>query len=557
MILSNGDNAGSIIDSMYYDHAGRLIKRLVGWLDELVVNTVTGAGLVSETHIDYNASGKKIRTRNMIHVKTSGCWKFCPWIEVWSADIYVYDNAGVLLERHYSDTSSFEPNDSHLQFHYGPLGLMRTTFHPTSSTTDSPIYYHYDYKGTLRSKSTSGASPIGGRMYYLPYGEFFSVIAADTRMYYQGGESDQTTFIHMGARYYDATLGRFLSPDPLDASPSTYSYALNNPIMYTDPGGLASGIPAGGSEIFAMPPRHNGYITMGGSPTALNRGKRLHKTKSMIGAETVFQEYLQLRMEDAKKAALRAANSAVRAQLDADKIDPRNPPAEMWTYRYDGQSYGNGDIIEDYVSKTVTVDKFGITTTTTHTRDVSMSNGNMVQMSVPTTKTALSTTVQFQAGTGTNMSKAERNRIEHEVFMDLRKQGITLYSSWNNQGDGGGAIPGGKNGRKIAFVMESDSEVKDLTKSGILKSGDRGYTKRGSKRGNVLIERIRNDKKFPTLGLFINESVYISNIVRHEWGHTMGIHGESGSTMYPTTQIGKYNMWYKTQYFNQKELDSF
>jgi len=47
----------------------------------------------------------------------------------------------------------------------------------------------------------------------------------------------------MNARLYDASLGRFLSPDPLVQSPANaqnynrYSYALNNPLVYTDPSG--------------------------------------------------------------------------------------------------------------------------------------------------------------------------------------------------------------------------------------------------------------------------------------------------------------------------------
>ena len=45
-------------------------------------------------------------------------------------------------------------------------------------------------------------------------------------------------FTHMGARYYDPKLGRFLSPDPLETSESPYIFALDNPIMYTDPSGL-------------------------------------------------------------------------------------------------------------------------------------------------------------------------------------------------------------------------------------------------------------------------------------------------------------------------------
>ena len=45
------------------------------------------------------------------------------------------------------------------------------------------------------------------------------------------------------ARYYDPTLGRFISPDTIVTSPANpqslnrYAYVLNNPLRYTDPTG--------------------------------------------------------------------------------------------------------------------------------------------------------------------------------------------------------------------------------------------------------------------------------------------------------------------------------
>jgi RHS repeat-associated protein len=49
--------------------------------------------------------------------------------------------------------------------------------------------------------------------------------------------------INMNARLYDPVLGRFLSPDPFVQDPllgqnfNRYTYALNNPLRYTDPNG--------------------------------------------------------------------------------------------------------------------------------------------------------------------------------------------------------------------------------------------------------------------------------------------------------------------------------
>lgn len=46
----------------------------------------------------------------------------------------------------------------------------------------------------------------------------------------------------LDARIYDPSIGRFLSADPLMEmfpNQSPYSYALNNPLSFKDPSGLA------------------------------------------------------------------------------------------------------------------------------------------------------------------------------------------------------------------------------------------------------------------------------------------------------------------------------
>jgi RHS repeat-associated protein len=67
------------------------------------------------------------------------------------------------------------------------------------------------------------------------------------RQKFTGYERDiETGLDYAQARYYGSIMGRFTSPDPLLSSgepenPQTwnrYSYALNNPLLYTDPFGL-------------------------------------------------------------------------------------------------------------------------------------------------------------------------------------------------------------------------------------------------------------------------------------------------------------------------------
>jgi len=61
---------------------------------------------------------------------------------------------------------------------------------------------------------------------------------------FTGQRLDGTDLYYYGARYYDPTIGRFISPDSIvqnPANPQTlnrYSYCLNNPLKYVDPSGL-------------------------------------------------------------------------------------------------------------------------------------------------------------------------------------------------------------------------------------------------------------------------------------------------------------------------------
>jgi RHS repeat-associated protein len=60
---------------------------------------------------------------------------------------------------------------------------------------------------------------------------------------FTGQRLDQDGLYYYGARYYDATIGRFISADSIVPNPANpqslnrYSYCYNNPLKYTDPTG--------------------------------------------------------------------------------------------------------------------------------------------------------------------------------------------------------------------------------------------------------------------------------------------------------------------------------
>lgn len=60
---------------------------------------------------------------------------------------------------------------------------------------------------------------------------------------FTGQRLDSTGLYYYGARYYDPSIGRVISPDTIVPNPANpqslnrYSYCLNNPLKYIDPSG--------------------------------------------------------------------------------------------------------------------------------------------------------------------------------------------------------------------------------------------------------------------------------------------------------------------------------
>jgi RHS repeat-associated protein len=78
---------------------------------------------------------------------------------------------------------------------------------------------------------------------YLPFGVCRNSPDLPTDKLFTGQRLDGTGLYYYNARYYDPTIGRFISPDTVIAdiyNPqclNAYSYCLNNPLKYTDPTG--------------------------------------------------------------------------------------------------------------------------------------------------------------------------------------------------------------------------------------------------------------------------------------------------------------------------------
>ncbi len=176
---------------------------------------------------------------------------------------------------------------------------------------DLSIYYiHPDYLGSLQVISDEYGNKIE-QMSFDPWGRrrnpadgTFTNLPTTflfTRGFTGHEHYDKFGLINMNARLYDPFLGRFLSPDPQVQAPgygqnyNRYTYALNNPLKYTDPDGefvhLILGAIIGGYINLAMNAHKVdnfwqalGYFGIGAAAGALSAGVSIGVSAAIAGA---------------------------------------------------------------------------------------------------------------------------------------------------------------------------------------------------------------------------------------------------------------------------------
>ncbi|MEU5823274.1 RHS repeat-associated core domain-containing protein [Streptomyces sp. NPDC047803] len=224
--VSGGSDDGRT-STFEYDETGNTTKRTIGtttqnltWDAEGHLATLTEAGRT--TNYLYDADGNRLITRNAdgssILTLPNG------------DQLDVAANGTKTATRYYT--------------HNGETVAIRTG--------SGISYLISDHQGTAMTAIAAGTLAITRRK-QLPFGQLRSQQSTAFGNHgFVGGTNDPTGLVHLGAREYDPTLGRFLSVDPVidtddPAQMNAYSYAHNNPLTKSDPDGLRPDGPAGGA----------------------------------------------------------------------------------------------------------------------------------------------------------------------------------------------------------------------------------------------------------------------------------------------------------------------
>ncbi|WP_428993089.1 RHS repeat-associated core domain-containing protein [Luteibacter rhizovicinus] len=120
-------------------------------------------------------------------------------------------------------------------------------------------YYFSDPQGNILVE-TDGQGVITAVQDYRPYGQIALGPAHDGPGYTGHVTDSDTALVYMQARYYDPSIGRFLSVDPLGPDSANlpsfnrYMYVAGNPIANIDPDGRDILVIAGGHRAGSLSP---------------------------------------------------------------------------------------------------------------------------------------------------------------------------------------------------------------------------------------------------------------------------------------------------------------
>ncbi len=213
---------GSGVNEYAYDANGQLTSRKVAgtttgfaWAAGGALcawktgGTPTGCADTTANQYQYDGMGRRVRS-----------------VVGGTADVYVYSGLSVIYETSPAAKYVFAAG-----MRLAKIGA-------------STEYYHYDALGNVRVVTSGSNGNVLSKLAYKPFGIVVVVTGSEPTYGYTGEYRESIpNLIYLGSRWYDPTIGRFLSPDDrlgrlsMPQDQNRYAYVGNNPIAYADPTG--------------------------------------------------------------------------------------------------------------------------------------------------------------------------------------------------------------------------------------------------------------------------------------------------------------------------------
>ncbi|MDP3488474.1 MAG: RHS repeat-associated core domain-containing protein, partial [Bacillota bacterium] len=250
-LLNTTQPAHNYTASYQYDNVGNRISQVEnGIATNYAYNAVNE--LTSSTGISYTYDARGNLTGK---VKGADIWSYTydkanRLIEVKKNNVtlgtYTYDANGIRAKKVENGATTVYLALGHKNL-YEKTGTVATKHvfagpQRIAEVKDGVVtYFHNDHLGSPRAVTSSTGILIAA-MATKPFGEPHTT-NAPTDYLFTGKELDDTGLYYFAARYYDPSVGRFVTEDTWigrlanPVSQNRYVYVVNNPLRYVDPSG--------------------------------------------------------------------------------------------------------------------------------------------------------------------------------------------------------------------------------------------------------------------------------------------------------------------------------
>ncbi|MBN1113101.1 MAG: hypothetical protein JXA53_09345, partial [Bacteroidales bacterium] len=208
-------------------------------MNRLVKTTETVEGVVTVTEYFYDNAGNRF-----IKKSSSGTTVYLRHGQIAVAlDIELYDNE----TEHNGAVNRYVLSGDLL------AGRVTTKYLNKTLVSTEKFWYHLDHLNSTKCVTAQDGS-LNVMYEYRAFGEQLKKLGEGEAKYTYGGKEldDSTNLYYFNARYYDATIGRFINVDPVQDGTNWYVYCNNNPLSFVDPTGLSGmlPLPVGPGNIF-------------------------------------------------------------------------------------------------------------------------------------------------------------------------------------------------------------------------------------------------------------------------------------------------------------------